>query len=200
VRSTNWPPGEVRVDVEGSVTGGVRAALLTLATALLVGCGPEPSASPPSERPSPTTDPGSDPTAPTDPDQVLEGHAAELRRAVDDAAAAVPAVNRRDLTGDDSVGCYVGLDDDGSQQWSYSLRLLVDGDPAEASAVARARLEAAGFAIRDNAASLSWTAQRDGASINSNAGSDPSIGSGMTLGGVTACVSPEGAVDTTNAR
>ncbi len=136
--------------------------------------------------------------SPTDPGQVLDGLAVELRRALDDAAASVPAVTRRDVTGDDAVACSVGRADDGSQQWNYALRLLFDGDPAGAAAAVRARLESAGFTIREDAGSLRWTALREGASISSTAGTDASLGSGMSLVGVTACVSPEGAVDATD--
>lgn len=136
-----------------------------------------------------------------DPAPVLDELAAELRRAVDDAASTVPSVTSRDWTGDSAVACRVGGDDDGSKQWNYAVRLSFDADSTEVVAAARTRLEARGFLIRERPASgseVGWTALKEGASISVRAGSDPSLGSAVSMVGVTACVFVDGSVDTTN--
>lgn len=177
-----------------------RVALCGTGLLLLTGCLSSPTDDA-KVRPTPTRS-----TPMADQNQVLTELAAELRETVDALAALVPAVTFGGSTGDSAGPCFIYDEDDGTtQQWGYSFRFFFDGDPEMLGAAARQLLIDRGFMIRETqirADPVSYTALRDGASITVNADPlDPSTGktgSAVVFVGNSACVAPDGTVDTTN--
>ncbi len=141
-----------------------------------------------------------------DQQQVLEELAAELRGTVDALLPLVPAVSSSGMTDDTPSACFVGGDDDGTKQWGYGFRLFFDGEPAEVGQAARSLLQERGFAFRGEVATegpVAFTAFRNGAGISVRASrTDPATGppgpAAVVFVGDTACVAPDGTVDTRN--
>ena len=137
--------------------------------------------------------------AAADQQAVLVQLAGELRETVDALAAQVPGVQRRDLTGDSAAACFVGADDDGTQQWIYGVRLVYDADPEAVAKAARDLLTQRGFTLRENAGQtpLPVTALREGAAIAVR-GAEQDGSRFIGFVGSSACVGPDGTVDRTD--
>lgn len=132
-------------------------------------------------------------------DITLTRLAADLRATVNDLTGPLSAhTTHRYLTGDEPSTCHLGDDADGPQHWTYSVSLdlsLDDSGPTIRNAAAT--LQAQGWSVRENPTNpgeVDLTAQKNGASIGMAGGSRPS--SNVVFQGFTACVYPDGTIDT----